>query len=695
MTADALASLPENTDQPRPRPFGWLRRLVLRFLNPRRKLTAAEKQEINTATLDRARLKGKRFELAAEAEIFGAAIPQKLAQLGVCYKYRKGEGGIQRYKLVEFRRPFVLTEAAIYLEVDLRPGHLPPDVGIQHLEDPNTLRNLSQVIGHPVACRAPSEGGFWYIVEREFGVRGIPKHVDYNQMLLGRPATHSGLYLPLGVGENKRAIWKDLGQMPHMLVAGSTLSGKSNALNAFLCTLMRFNSSNRLQFVMVDLKGGVEFFRYSGVPHVWKVKHNDGSEEEAIIERREQVIPWFRRVLHQGERRMEKLKADGVKNIGEYNSKHARQPSHQWSHIIVIVDEWADILQDKEISSEANELMMNIASRLRAVGVHLIVCTQVPTAEVLSTRLKTNLPARLALSVPNIHASIAILGDGSAMGLEPQGRAILAWGKKPVTFQMPRVTEAVISAVVAQAKAKKFDDVQVAEHDVTDQEIFDWAINDNGGDLDYMALFNHFRYRRVTQDWAEAFCKRVEGEQVVVGATAYEVMAPAGRIPRRLLPIGDVEPEQASADTGPELDPLEPPALADADANSAGPDVSTGGSSQAVTHQEIWEWAVRSNGGSLAYKLVAAQFKSRGMSQPMAQAMCRQPPPGPVVVDGVAYAFLPSGRLPGRGMLANRLERVPDAETKPEASAETSGEAVIVEPDSAPEIPVEIGGEPL
>lgn len=349
---------------------------------------------------------------------------------------------------------------------------------------------------------------------------------------------------------------------------------------------------------------------------------------------------------------MEKLRDEKVKNIGEYNSKHARQPHQQWNHIVVVVDEWADILQDKGISGEANELLMNIASRMRAVGVHLIVCTQVPTAEVLSTRLKTNLPARLALSVPNMHGSMAILGDASAVGLEPQGRAILAWGKKPITFQMPRITEDIISAVVEQAKAKKFEQVVMAEHDVTDQEIFDWAINENNGDLDYLALFNHFRYRRVTQDWAEAFCKRVEGEQVVVGATVYEVMAPAGRTPRRLLPVAETEPDQAAADAGPELDPLEPEPVTDAaPAAPAGP-------RRDVTRQEIWEWAVKSNGGSLAWKKVYEHFRAAGLSQSAVQAMCRSDPPLPVFVDGVEYAILPSEQRPGKGGLPRRLEPV-------------------------------------
>jgi hypothetical protein len=643
---------------PAPRRRGaWLRRLLRRLLHPRRRLTRSEQRELDAEKLERARLKGKQFALATEAEIFGAAIPEKLKQLGVCYKYKKSEKDFgDRYKLVALRRPYVLTEEAIYFEVDIRPSGMPHGIGVQHLEDPNVLRNLSQVLGHPVSCKAPGAGGFWYIVEREYGVRGIPGHVDYHQMLLSRSASYSGLYLPVGVGENKRAIWKDLGQMPHMLVAGATLSGKSNALNAFLCTLLRFNSPRRLRLVLVDLKGGMEFARYGGVPHLWTIKHHDGSEEQANIEKRAQVIPWFRRILHEGERRMEVLKAAGAKHIGQYNSKHAREPRQILPHIVVVVDEWADILQDKTISADAAELLMNMASRLRAVGVHLIVCTQVPTAEVVSTRLKTNLPARLALAVPNLHASMAILGDGSAMGLEPQGRAILDWGRKPVPLQMPRVTEDVIDAVVAQAKAGKFDEVQLAEHDVTDQEIFDWAVNENNGDLDYVGLFHKFRFRRVTKEWALAFCQHVEGEQVVVGATTYEVMAPAGRQARRLLPVPESDTPGGAADeqTGPELDPLEPPEPATPEPTPATPGSADVGA--AVTHQEIWEWAVRHNGGSLAYKKVWDYFKLRGLSQPLAQSMCRTNPPFPIFVDGVEYVIRPAEQRPGQGRLPRRLE---------------------------------------
>lgn len=668
MAADkSLASLSENTNGIRPpkRKLGLLARLWRFFAKPNRKLSADEKRERNAKKLDKARVKGKQYELAAEADIWAAAIPDKLAQLGICYKYRKNESSAWvRYKKVELRRPYVLTEAALYFEVDCRPGHLPPDIGIERLEDPNVLRNLSTVIGHPVTCRAPSDGGFWYIVEREYGVRGIPRHVDYNEMLLGRPAEQSGLMLPIGIGENKRAAWRDLAQMPHMLVAGSTMSGKSNALNAFLCTLLRFNSPRRLRLVLVDLKGGIEFGRYDGVPHIWKISHRDRPDEQAIIDDREKVIPWLRRVMHLGEERMKVLREEKVKHIGEYNQRHPNKP---WSYVVVIIDEWADILQDKLLRDDAGELLMNMVARLRAVGVHAIVCTQVPTAEVVSTRLKTNLQAKLALSVGTLQGSMAILGNGNAVGLEPQGRGIFDWGKKPITIQMPRVTEDTITQVVRQAQAGKFDEVELAENDMTDQEIFEWAVNENGGNLDVDSIFARFRYRRVTMEWALGFCQRVEGEQVVVGSTVYEVMAPAGRRPRRLLPVPDATPAAAeqAADGAPELDPLEPPAL-EATAAAASPMESTsaeqlpepGPQPEPVTHQQIWEWAVRENGGSLAAAKVYAHFKPRGLSKRLAEAMSKTEPPLPIFVDGVEYAVLPPVSMPGGGGLPWRLEPV-------------------------------------
>jgi hypothetical protein len=504
-------------------------------LNARgRKLTPEELAELRSEKAERDRLEKMKTMLFAEGEDYASAIPTALEQMGVCYRFKKSEtDSRERVSRVRFQRPHICNEQSIFLKIDTQPGRLPRGVGIEHLGDEDVLRNLAVAVKHPVRFAYTPERGAWYIVDREAGVGGIPKHIDYATMIASRPASASGLTLPLGVGLGKKFIWKDLGQMPHMLVGGTTGQGKSNFLNEVLCTLLRFNSPQRLRLLLIDLKGGVEFTAYKNVPHVWKAKADDGTELQAIVEDREQVLPWLDRLLHEGERRLTALRDAGEKNIGQHNSKN---PMRAWSHIVVVADEWSDIRLDPKLRGPAEETILSVASRFRAVGIHLILCTQVPSKEVVPLRLRTVLPARLAFACPNQTGSMSIIGSGRAVGLG-LGRAILDWGREFIELQAPLINEATIAETVKQAIAGKFEEIKPEEHDVTPDAIFEWAVNDNGGDLDYRSLYARFKERKMTQAWAQSFCEQAEGQIVVVGSTTYQVMGRAGNRPRRLLPV--------------------------------------------------------------------------------------------------------------------------------------------------------------
>jgi len=529
-----------------PRPGFW--RAFFDALIPRR-LSKAEGGELAAEQRERERLKQHEVSLQAEAALYATLIPEKLADLNVCYRYKKSEKDFgERVKKVAIRRPFVLRDEAIYLHVDLRPGKSPRGVGVDELSDPRTLSNLAVACGHKVLCRYTPEKGFWYVVEREHGVRGIPAHVQYDAILAARPASADGLSLPMGMGENKRAIWKSLAQMQGMLIAGTTGAGKSNDLNVIICTLLRYNSRRRLRLLLVDLKGGVEFSYYAGIPHLLPIplppkKKDDPERLAAIIEERQDVVPAFEWLVNEGERRLGMLKADHSKHIGEYNYHHRNEPM---PHIVFVVDEWADVKLEPKLGREAEELLINIASRFRAVGIHPVVCTQTPNKDVVSIRVKNVLPARLAFACPSIHSSMLIIGNGRAAGLEPEGRAIFDWGQTQMEIQTPLINNATVDETVASAIRGQFDDVEVAAHDVTDQEIFTWAVNENDGKLQYREVYGKFRLRGLSRDYAEKFCKDADGHTVIVGATAYKVVPGNRRIPRRLLPVDD-EPEKDGA----------------------------------------------------------------------------------------------------------------------------------------------------
>jgi hypothetical protein len=517
---------------------------MLRFVLPA-PASKAEAGELGAERRERERLKQHEVTLQAEASLYAQLIPEKLADLKICYFYRKSEKDFgERIKKVEIRKPYVLRDEAIYLHVDLRPGKSPRGVGVEELSDPRTLSNLAVACGHKVLCRYTPEKGFWYVVEREHGVRGIPAHVQYDAILSARPASADGLALPIGMGENKRAIWKSLAQMQGMLIAGTTGGGKSNDLNVIICTLLRYNSKRRLRLLLVDLKGGVEFSYYAGIPHLLPIplpakKKGDPDRLAAIIEDRQDVVPAFEWLVEEGERRLAMLKADHSKHIGEYNYHHRNDPM---PHICFVVDEWADVKLEPKLGKEAEELLINIASRFRAVGIHPIVCTQTPNKDVVSIRVKNVLPARLAFACPSIHSSMLIIGNGRAAGLEPAGRAIFDWGQTQLEIQTPLINNATVDETVASAIRGQFDDVEVAAHDVTDQEIYVWAVNENNGELQSREVYGKFRLRGMSKAYAEKFAKDADGQTVIVGATAYKVVPGNRRQPRRLLPVAD-DPE--------------------------------------------------------------------------------------------------------------------------------------------------------
>lgn len=547
----AEPSLPENTPAVPAIPSdGGRRRFSLRdlwsFIRPQR-AARADAGERAAERREHERLKQHEVTLQAEAALYATLIPEKLADLNVCYRYKKSEKDFgERIRKVAIRRPYVMRDEAIYLHVDLRPGKSPRGVGVDELSDPRTLSNLAVACGHKVLCRYTPEKGFWYVVEREHGVRGIPAHVQYDAILSGRPASADGLALPIGMGENKRAIWKSLAQMQGMLIAGTTGAGKSNVLNVLICTLLRYNSKRRLRLLLVDLKGGVEFSYYTGIPHLLPIPLPTVQEPQrvaAIVERRQDVVPAFEWIVQEGERRLGMLKADHSKHIGEYNYHHRNDPM---PHIVFVVDEWADVKLEPKLGKEAEELLINIASRFRAVGIHPIVCTQTPNKDVISIRVKNVLPARLAFACPSIHSSMLIIGNGRAAGLEPQGRSIFDWGQMQLEVQTPLINNATVDETVASAIRGQFDDVEVAAHDVTDQEIYIWAVNENNGELQSREVYGKFRLRGMSKAYAEKFCKDADGQTVIVGATAYKVMPGNRRQPRRLLPVAD-DPETPPA----------------------------------------------------------------------------------------------------------------------------------------------------
>ncbi len=517
---------------------GRLARIVHR-LNPRRGNTP---QEIAILE-EKQRRKAMEKLLREEANEYKRRFVKVLTRMGCCYEHKKRDGFLSpRFAVVKFKS-IIMTPDAFFFEVDTLG--LPYLVGVTRLMQEEIVTELSFACGHRVSCQYKEDKGFFYIVERSSGMLGIPRHVMYMDMLKAMPDYMDRLTVPLGLTSNTRPVYRSFSQMFSMLVAGTIGSGKSNALNVMLCTLIHRNTPRQLGLMLIDLKGGLEFGFYEGIPHLIKV---EDVAPNGIATQKNQVVGMLRWLHGEGERRLRLLKGAGCKDIARYNQKHRRD---FLSHLILVIDEWADIkmLPAKE-SGAAEELLVNIAQRLRAVGIHVIVCTQVPKTEVLTTRIKGVLPAKLAYSCPTQQGSMAILDNANAKMLQPAGRAILQWTNE-IQIQTPYINDEIIQEIIRGAISGTFADVDKG-HDVTLLEILEYALNEDDGNLSRNRLFKVFEPRGITQLELSTWLQEIEGTEVIIGSAPYRIEPAAGTRPRRQIAISqdqEEEPEKPKEET--------------------------------------------------------------------------------------------------------------------------------------------------
>jgi len=219
----------------------------------------------------------------------------------------------------------------------------------------------------------------------------------------------SPLAVALGQGVAGTPVAIDLAKMPHLLIAGATGTGKSVCLNAFISCLVFNNSPDRVNLVMIDPKK-VELIRFNGLPHLLgkvEVEH-------------ERVIGVLRWLMSEMDRRYEQFAALGAKNLEAYNNAVARrEPGAVLSHIVVVIDELADLIA--LYPDEVERSLCRLAQMARATGIHLVVATQRPSTDVLTGLIKANFPARIAFAVASGTDSRVILDSVGAEQLLGRG----------------------------------------------------------------------------------------------------------------------------------------------------------------------------------------------------------------------------------------------------------------------------------
>jgi len=200
----------------------------------------------------------------------------------------------------------------------------------------------------------------------------------------------------------------DLGSMPHLLLAGTTGSGKSVCLNAIIASLLFHNSPAQVQLLLVDPKR-VEMTKYNGIPHLMA----------PVVTDIEKVIVALRWVAREMERRYEQFSQAGARNLEGYNKLARSKGLERLPYIIVIVDELADLML--AAPEDVERTLCRLAQMARATGIHLVIATQRPSVDVVTGLIKANFPARISFAVTSQVDSRVVLDTPGAEKLLGRG----------------------------------------------------------------------------------------------------------------------------------------------------------------------------------------------------------------------------------------------------------------------------------
>lgn len=315
--------------------------------------------------------------------------------------------------------------------------HLPPNVRPKILEHEDTLSRLEAATGRVVTVdRGQRDQAFYYRINRPDSPDGIPRLVQYNRIIEWYPTElHPKTPWCAGLSEDRRDIWYTFEEEPHVLIAGSTRSGKSNLINEMVATLVTMNTPNEVRLVLIDNKGGVEFVHWAGLHHLLMPTIKEPTE----------VLPALQQLSALMRKRQRTFEAALTKKLIQYNAT-ASEPIPR---IIVLIDEMTTLLGLRQMSNDIQAELRLLSSQGAAFGIHLVLCTQHSSVDVLPGWTKTNMVLRAAGKMPSDSASRTILDSGSAAKIaDTKGRFVFAVGREERVVQVPLILDASIARAV-------------------------------------------------------------------------------------------------------------------------------------------------------------------------------------------------------------------------------------------------------
>ena len=367
------------------------------------------------------------------------------------------------------------------------------------------------------------------------------------------------LLLALGKDIGGKPTFADLAKMPHLLVAGTTGSGKSVAINTMILSLVYRLTPQQVRLIMVDPKM-LELSVYNGIPHLLTPVVTD--PKKAVL-----ALNWAVREMDDRYRQMSEL---GVRNIDGYNAKvkemiDSKEPMTRtvltgydngepiyeeqqlnlkpFPYIVVIVDEMADLMITA--GKEIEVAVQRIAQKARAAGIHLILATQRPSVDVITGTIKSNFPERISFRLTTKIDSRTILGEQGAEQLLGRGDMLyLAQGQRPVRLHGPFVSDAEVEAVTAHLRLQGVPEYEQSVTEEPPESAGDSGLNlDNDADASLYdkAVAVVLRDRKVSTSYIQRQLRigYNRAADLIDQMEAQGVISPAGHSGKREILVPD------------------------------------------------------------------------------------------------------------------------------------------------------------
>ena len=261
--------------------------------------------------------------------------------------------------------------------------------------------------------------------------------------------------IPVGLGKDiaDMPVITDLAKMPHLLVAGSTGSGKSVCVNTLISSILFSRKPDEVKLILVDPKM-VELSVYNGIPHLMLPVVTDMNKAAAVL----------RWAVREMDARYMTLATAGVRNVASYNKQN---PTKSMPLILIIIDELADLMMT---NSDVEESIDRLAAKARAAGIHMVLATQRPSVDVITGKIKANVPSRIAFTVATQIDSRTILDQAGAERLLGRGDMLFnpIGANKPIRIQGAFISDEEVEELIAFVKGQgqpEYDEVMMAETD--------------------------------------------------------------------------------------------------------------------------------------------------------------------------------------------------------------------------------------